>query len=85
MDLEADDGLHWSGVRETGFHRRLPAGGAVRLRPLIENRPFRAGSVFFTPFSVSHVVPAYGYIVAKPGRSVVFSGDTEPTLIGERA
>ena len=51
----------------------------MRLRPLAENRPFRAGSVFFTPFAVSHVVPAYGYVVAKPGRSVVFSGDTEPT------
>ncbi len=24
-------------------------------------------------------MPAYGYIVAKPGRSVVFSGDTGPT------
>jgi ribonuclease BN (tRNA processing enzyme) len=24
-------------------------------------------------------VPAYGYVVSKPGRSVVFSGDTEPT------
>ena len=33
----------------------------------------------FTPFAVSHVVPAYGYVVSKPGRSVVFSGDTEPT------
>jgi ribonuclease BN (tRNA processing enzyme) len=60
---------------------KLPsrARPTVRLRPLAENRPFRAGSVVFTPFAVSHVVPAYGYIVAKPGRSVVFSGDTEPT------
>src|SRR5439155_14278283 len=32
VDLEADDGLHWSGGRETGFHRRWPAGGAVWLR-----------------------------------------------------
>jgi len=60
---------------------KLPsrARPTVRLRPLAENRPFRAGSVSFTPFAVSHVVPAYGYIVAKPRRSVVFSGDTEPT------
>ncbi|HEY6050764.1 MAG TPA: 3',5'-cyclic-nucleotide phosphodiesterase [Thermoanaerobaculia bacterium] len=60
---------------------KLPsrARPTVRLRALPENRPFRAGSVTFTPFAVSHVVPAYGYIVAKPGRSVVFSGDTEPT------
>lgn len=60
---------------------KLPsrAKPTVRLRALREGRPFRAGAVTFTPFAVSHVVPAYGYIVSKPGRSVVFSGDTEPT------
>ena len=60
---------------------KLPsrARPTVRLRPLAENKPFRAGRVVFTPFPVSHVVPTYGYIVSKPGRSVVFSGDTEPT------
>ena len=51
----------------------------VRLRAIAPGRPYRAGSVTFTPFAVSHVVPAYGYIVSKPGRSVLFSGDTEPT------
>lgn len=51
----------------------------VRLSPLAVGRPYRAGSVTFTPFAVSHVVPAFGYVVSKPGRSVVFSGDTEPT------
>jgi ribonuclease BN (tRNA processing enzyme) len=60
---------------------RLPsrARPSLRLRPISLGRPFRAGSVTFTPFAVSHVVPTYGYVVAKPGRSVVFSGDTEPT------
>jgi ribonuclease BN (tRNA processing enzyme) len=60
---------------------RLPsrARPSVRLRTIPEGRPFRAGSVTLTPFAVSHIVPAYGYVVAKPGRSVVFSGDTEPT------
>ena len=56
--------------------RRKPT---VRLIAIAPGRPFRAGSVTFTPFEVSHVVPAYGYIVSKPGRSVLFSGDTEPT------
>jgi ribonuclease BN (tRNA processing enzyme) len=51
----------------------------VRLRKIREGRPFRVGSVAFTPFAVSHIVPAYGYVVSKPGRSVLFSGDTEPT------
>ncbi|MGH9399416.1 MAG: MBL fold metallo-hydrolase, partial [Thermoanaerobaculia bacterium] len=60
---------------------RLPSRSrpTVRLTPIAPDRPYRAGSVTFTPFAVSHVVPAYGYIVSKPGRSVVFSGDTEPT------
>lgn len=60
---------------------RLPsrARPIVRLRAIAEGRPFRAGSVVLTPFAVSHVVPAYGYIVSKPGRSVLFSGDTEAT------
>jgi ribonuclease BN (tRNA processing enzyme) len=51
----------------------------VRLRVIEPDRPYRAGSVTFMPFAVSHVVPSYGYIVSKPGRSVLFSGDTEPT------
>jgi ribonuclease BN (tRNA processing enzyme) len=61
--------------------RLLPskAHPTVRLRPIAENKPFRAGRVVFTPFAVSHIVPAYGYIVSRPGRSVLFSGDTEPT------
>ncbi len=61
--------------------RRLPSREhpSVRLRVLEEGRAYRAGGVSFTPFSVSHVVPAYGYIVSKPGRSVLFSGDTEQT------
>ncbi len=60
---------------------RLPsrAKPSVRLRAIPEGRTFRAGRIGLTPFAVSHVVPAYGYTVAKPGRSVVFSGDTEPS------
>ncbi|HKD10947.1 MAG TPA: 3',5'-cyclic-nucleotide phosphodiesterase [Thermoanaerobaculia bacterium] len=67
---------------------RLPSRSrpSVRLRAIAEGRPYDAGGVTFTPFAVSHVVPAYGYVVAKPGRSVVFSGDTEPTdLLWEAA
>ncbi|HEX7251245.1 MAG TPA: 3',5'-cyclic-nucleotide phosphodiesterase [Thermoanaerobaculia bacterium] len=61
--------------------RRLPSPRhpTVRLRPIAEGKPFRAGRVTFTPFAVSHVVPTYGYVVARSGRSVLFSGDTEPT------
>ncbi len=60
---------------------RLPSRNrpTVRLRAIPQGRPFRAGSVTVTPFAVDHAVPAFGYIVAKPGRSVVFTGDTQPT------
>jgi ribonuclease BN (tRNA processing enzyme) len=61
--------------------RKLPSKSrpTVRLEPIYENKPLRAGRVAFTAFAVSHVVPAYGYVVSRPGRSVLFSGDTEPT------
>jgi len=60
---------------------RLPSRNrpTVALRSIPVGRPFRAGGVTFLPFAVSHVVPAYGYVLSKGSRSVVFSGDTEPT------
>jgi ribonuclease BN (tRNA processing enzyme) len=60
---------------------KLPsrAHPTIRLRNLAEGRPHLAGKVTFTPFAVSHIVPSYGYLVSKRGRSVLFSGDTEPT------
>jgi len=60
---------------------RLPsrAHPTVLMRPLAEGKPVRVGSLTVTPFSVRHTVPAYGYIVSKRGRSVLFSGDTRPT------
>jgi ribonuclease BN (tRNA processing enzyme) len=67
---------------------RLPsrARPTVRLREIPEGRAVRVGSITLTAFAVCHAVPAYGYIVSKAGRSVVFSGDTEPTeAIWERA
>jgi ribonuclease BN (tRNA processing enzyme) len=61
--------------------RKLPsrARPTIRLKVVSPGRPVRAGAATFTAFAVSHVVPAYGYLVQKPGRSVLFSGDTEPT------
>jgi ribonuclease BN (tRNA processing enzyme) len=60
---------------------RLPSLSrpTVVLRSVTADRPFRAGAATFTPIPVDHVVPAYGYLVTKPGRSVLFSGDTMPT------
>ena len=56
--------------------RRRPA---VVLRKVAVGKPFSAGGVRFTALPVDHVVPAYGYLVGKPGRRVLFSGDTMPT------
>jgi ribonuclease BN (tRNA processing enzyme) len=60
---------------------RLPSAGrpTIRYRELAEGKPARVGSLTVTPWAVRHVVPAYGYVVARGGRAVVFSGDTAPT------
>jgi len=60
---------------------RLPsrARPTLWMRGLAEGKPFRAGALTVTPFAVRHTVPAYGYLVSKRGRSVLFSGDTRPT------
>ncbi len=60
---------------------RLPSRErpTIVYRPVAAGRAFQAGGVRFTPLAVDHIVPAYGYLVSKPGRSVLFSGDTMPT------
>jgi ribonuclease BN (tRNA processing enzyme) len=60
---------------------RLPSRARPTLvyRPARAGRPIRCGEATFTPIPVDHLVPAYGYLVAKPGRTVLFSGDTRPT------
>ena len=60
---------------------RLPSRARPTLvfRPVRAGRPFRCGSAVFVAVPVDHIVPAYGYLVSKPGRAVLFSGDTRPT------
>ena len=60
---------------------RLPSKTkpTLRYRPVLPGRPFRAGGMSWTAMPVDHLVPAYGYLVTKPGRAVLFSGDTMPT------
>lgn len=60
---------------------RLPSRARPTLsyRAVAPGRPFRAGGMTWTALPVDHGVPAYGYLVAKPGRAVLFSGDTMPT------
>ncbi len=56
-----------------------PSRPTIRFRALPEGKAVAAGSVSLTALAVNHIVPAYGYVVAKKGASVVFSGDTGPT------
>lgn len=60
---------------------RLPSrrNPTLVFRPIRAGQAFRAGSVRFLPLAVDHIVSAYGYLVTKPGRAVLFSGDTRPT------
>jgi ribonuclease BN (tRNA processing enzyme) len=60
---------------------RLPsrARPTIVYRPSRPGRPLRCGAATFLPIPVDHIVPAFGYLVAKPGRAVLFSGDTRPT------
>ena len=57
-----------SRAKPTLAYRAVPAG-----------RPFRAGGLTFVALPVDHLVPAYGYLVSKQGKAVLFSGDTMPT------
>src|SRR4029450_13441320 len=60
---------------------RLPSRQRPSLifRPVRPGQPFRCGAATFIPVAVHHIVPAYGHPVRKPGRAVLFSGDTRPT------
>lgn len=60
---------------------RLPSRAKPTLsyRAVTPGKPFRADGMAWTALPVDHRVPAYGYLVAKPGRAVLFSGDTMPT------
>jgi ribonuclease BN (tRNA processing enzyme) len=60
---------------------RLPSRAKPTLvyRAVTPGKPFRAGGITLVPLPVDHIVPAYGYSVSKPGRAVLFSGDTMPT------
>ena len=67
---------------------RLPSRAKPTLvyRAVAAGKPFRAGAMTLVPLPVDHLVPAFGYFVSKPGRAVLFSGDTMPTeKIWERA
>jgi ribonuclease BN (tRNA processing enzyme) len=57
-----------------------PARPVLRYKSIGTARPVRIDGYKVTMVKVDHTVPAYGYIVEKPGnKSVAYTGDTGPT------
>jgi ribonuclease BN (tRNA processing enzyme) len=52
---------------------------ALRFHELADEVPFEVGGVRFTPISVNHLVPTFGYLIEKDGAKVLWSSDTGPT------
>ncbi len=52
----------------------------LRYKNIGTTRPFRIDGYRITMEKVHHTVPAYGYIVEKPGnKAIAYTGDTGPT------
>ena len=61
---------------------RIPtrAHPVLRYKNIGTTRPFRINGYRITMEKVHHTVPAYGYIVEKPGnKAIAYTGDTGPT------
>lgn len=54
-------------------------GKAVELHEIRSEEPLELEGLTVTPVAVDHSVPAFGFLIAGGGASVVVSGDTGPT------
>lgn len=52
---------------------------SVRFRELAEEVPVEVAGVRFTPISVDHLVPTFGFLIEHEGAAVLWSSDTGPT------
>jgi ribonuclease BN (tRNA processing enzyme) len=52
----------------------------VRFQELEEEEPIVLNGVKFTPFSVDHLVPTFGFLIEQDGAAIVWSSDTGPTV-----
>jgi ribonuclease BN (tRNA processing enzyme) len=52
---------------------------SVRFRELAEEVPIEVAGVRFTPISVDHLVPTFGFLIEHEGVAVLWSSDTGPT------
>ena len=53
---------------------------AVKFHELEEEEPIVLNGVRFTPITVDHPVPTFGFLIEQDGKAVLWSSDTGPTL-----
>ncbi len=53
---------------------------AVKFHELHDETPFELDGVRFTPITVDHPVPTFGFLIQQDGKAVLWSSDTGPTL-----
>ncbi len=52
----------------------------VKFHELHDETPIELGGVRFTPITVDHPVPTFGFLIQEAGKTVLWSSDTGPTL-----
>jgi ribonuclease BN (tRNA processing enzyme) len=64
---------------ETGSGRQVAEGHAVNAHEVRAGVVYKDGNVTVTAFPTKHAMESYGYRFDTPDRSIVISGDTNPT------
>ncbi|HEY3307379.1 MAG TPA: 3',5'-cyclic-nucleotide phosphodiesterase [Desulfuromonadaceae bacterium] len=61
---------------------RLPddENPVLNFETILTNQEFKVGGYSVKAVSVNHTVPAVGYILAKEGKTLAYTGDTGPTV-----
>ena len=62
-----------------GNQRTFPEGHKVNAHEIGPGVVYKDANVTVTAFATKHAMPSYGYRFDTPGRSIVISGDTNPT------
>lgn len=62
-----------------GNQRTFPDGHKVNAHEVVAGVVFKDGNVTVTAFATKHAMESYGYRFDTPDRSIVVSGDTNPT------
>src|SRR4030095_16758157 len=62
-----------------GNQRTFPEGHGVNAHEITAGVVYKDSTVTVTAFATKHAMESYGYRFDTPGRSIVISGDTNPT------